>query len=234
MSKKLKAIIAAVLVTVIVFMVSIPFGAIQVTRLYGDINNDSFVTIQDARIALMIATGIYPETVEGLDFQTVDIDQNGKISIDDVLIILKTAAGFIGTKPIGNFEFSENGTEFVNLVNTYRVQDDSAKNYLVYSSDLSDIARIAAEEYATKTGTAYTNFDGSYYYKYLDYTGISYEYADKIVISSTYSYKAAVEAMMRSQQSKKALLSGEFTKIGVGAYTKDARTFYWCVILIKD
>ncbi len=234
MSKKLKAIIAVVLVTVIVFMVSMPFGAIQVTRLYGDINNDSFVTIQDARIALMIATGIYPETVEGLDFQTADIDRNGKISIDDVLIILKTAAGFVATKPIGNFEFSENGTEFVNLVNTYRVQDDFAKNYLIYSSDLSDIARIAAEEYATKTGTAYTNFDGSYYYKYLDYAGIRYEYADKIIISSTYSYKAAVEAMMRNQQSKKALLSGEFTKIGVAAYTKDARTFYWCVILIKD
>lgn len=234
MSKKLKAIIAVVLVTVIVFMVSMPFGAIQVTRLYGDINNDSFVTIQDARIALMIATGIYPETVEGLDFQTADIDKNGKISIDDVLIILKTAAGYFPTKPIGSFEFSENGVEFTSLVNTYRVQDDFAKNYLVYSPELSDIARIAAEEYATKTGTAYTNFDGSYYYKYLDYANIRYEYADKIIVSSTYSHKAAVEAMIRNQQSKKALLSGEFTKIGVGAYTKDARTFYWCVILIKD
>ncbi len=234
MNKKLKAIIAVVLVSIIVFMVSMPFGAIQVTRLYGDINNDSFVTIQDARIALMIATGIYPETVEGLDFQTTDIDSNGKINLDDVLTILKTAAGFIPTKPIGNFEFTENGAEFTNLVNTYRVQADFAKSYVTYSEDLSNIARIAAEEYATKTGTAFTNFDGSYYYKYLDYAGISYEYADKIVISSSYSHKAAVEAMMRNQQSKKALLSDEFTKIGVGAYTKDARTFYWCVILIKD
>lgn len=234
MSKKIKAIIAVVLVCITVFMVSMPFGAIQVTRLYGDINNDSFVTVQDARIALMIATDIYPETVEGLDFQTADIDRNGKISLDDVLTILKTAAGFIPTQPIGDFEFSENGPEFTKLVNTYRVQDDPEKSYVVYSSDLSNIAKIAAEEYATKTGTAFTNFDGSYYYKYLDYSGISYEYADKIVISSTYSYKAAVDAMMRNQQSKKALLNGEFTKIGIGAYTKDARTFYWCVILIKD
>ena len=234
MSKKFKAIIAVVLVSVIVFAVAMPFGAIQVTRLYGDINNDSFVTIQDARIALMIATGIYPETVEGIDFQTADIDKNGKISLDDVLTILKTAAGFIPTQAIGNFEFSESGPEFTSLVNTYRVQDDASKNHVVYSPELSNIARIAAEEYATKTGTAFTNFDGSYYYKYLDYAGISYEYADKIIISSTYSYKSVVEAMMRNQQSKKALLNGEFTKIGIGAYTKDARTFYWCVILIKD
>lgn len=234
MSKKLKAIIAVILVSVIVFMVSMPFGAIQVTRLYGDINNDSFVTIQDARIALMITTGIYNETLEGLDFQTADVDKNGKITINDVLIILNTAAGFIPTESIGNFEFDENGSGFTNLVNSYRIQEDYEKDYLIYSEELSNLARIAAEEYATKTGTAYTNFDGSFYYKYLDYAGISYEYADKIIVSSSYSYKAAVEAMMRNQQSKKALLSDEFTKIGVGAYTKDARTFYWCVILIKN
>ncbi len=234
MNKKLKIIIAVILVSVTLFLVAMPFGAIQVTRFYGDINNDSFVTVQDARIALMIATNIYPETVEGIDFQTADIDKNGTISLNDALVILQTAAGFIPTESIGNFEFDENGPGFTKLINSYRIQDDIDKNYFVYSEALSNVARIAAEEYATKTGTAFTNYDGSYYYKYLDYFGINYTYADKIIISSSYSYKAAFEAMIRDIQAKKALLNNNFTKIGIGAYTKDARTFYWCVILIKD
>ena len=33
------------------------------------------------------------------------------------------------------------------------------------------------------------------------------------------------------KQSKKDLCSKNFKKLGVGAYTKHGRTFYWCIFL---
>lgn len=229
MKKAFKISIIAVVITAIIVLTAMPFGAIEIKRYYGDINNDSYVTTQDAIVALSIAAGIYDDTLVGMDFECADIIKDNKIDTADARFILRTAAGQELKKHMEGYEFSENPDLFLKKVNEMRINEGVST--LKLSNNLSDVAREAAEEYATKTGSAFSREDGSYYYKLLDEKGISYTYADKIIIPASFGYKEAFDALKNVEQSKKALCSKNFKKFGVGAYTKDGHTFYWCIFL---
>ncbi len=229
MKKGLKITVIAVVITAIIALTAMPFWAVEIKRYYGDINNDSYVTTQDAVIALSVAAGIYKDDLSGMDFEATDMDGDNDITTTDARLILRTAAGQELKRQIEGYEFSENADLFLKKVNEMRVNDGIAT--LKLSTDLCDAARVAAEEYATKTGSAFTREDGSYYYKLLDEKGISYTFADKIIIPASFGYKETFDELIKTEQSKKALCSKNFKKFGVGAYTKDGHTFYWCIFL---
>ena len=229
MKKTFKALVVAVVITAVIVLSVMPFGAVEIKRYYGDINNDSYVTTQDAIIALSIAAGIYEDELTGMDFECADIIVDNDINTTDARFILRTAAGQELKKHMEGYEFSENPDLFLKKVNEMRI--DEGVSALKLSNPLCNAAREAAEEYATKTGTALSREDGSYYYKLLDEKGISYTYADKIIIPASFGYKETFSALKKIEQSKKALCSRNFKKFGIGAYTKDGHTFYWCIFL---
>ena len=229
MKKAFKLIVIAVVIIAVIVLTAMPFGAVEIKRYYGDINNDSYITTQDAILALSIAAGIYEDTLTGMDFECADIIKDNTINTTDARYILRTAAGQESKRQMDGYEFTENPDLFLKKVNDMRMNEGISS--LKLSSNLCDAAREAAEEYATKTGTALAREDGSYYYKLLDEKGISYTYADKIIIPASYGYKEAFEELQKIEQSKKALCSKNFKKFGVGAYTKDGHTFYWCIFL---
>ncbi len=229
MKKALKIPVIAVVITAVIVLSVMPFGAVEIKRYYGDINNDSYVTTQDAIIALSIAAGIYEDELTGMDFECADIIKDNDINTTDARFILRTAAGQELKKEMEGYEFSENPDLFLKKVNEMRIEEGISS--LKLSTPLCNAAREAAEEYATKTGTAFSREDGSYYYKLLDEKGISYTFADKIIIPASFGYKEAFAELQKIEQSKKALCSQNFKKFGVGAYTKDGHTFYWCIFL---
>ena len=229
MKKTFKIIVIAVVITAIIVITAMPFGAVEIKRYFGDINNDSYVTTQDAIIALSVAAGIYNDNLDSMEFDSADMDNDNTITTADARLILKTAAGQIEKVQMEGYEFDENADNFLKKVNELRVNEGA--NTLKLSKDLCNAAREAAEEYANKTGTAFAREDGSYYYKLLDEKGISYTFADKIIIPASFGYKQTFEELTKIQQSKKALCSDNFKKFGVGAYTKDGHTFYWCIFL---
>ncbi len=229
MKKTFKALIVAVVITAVIVLSVMPFGAVEIKRYYGDINNDSYVTTQDAIVALSIAAGIYEDELTGMDFECADIIKNNDIDTADARFILRTAAGQELKRQMEGYEFSENPDLFLKKVNEMRI--DEGISVLKLSTPLCDAAREAAEEYATKTGTAFSREDGSYYYKLLDEKSISYTYADKVIIPASFGYKETFDALKKIEQSKKALCNKNFKKFGVGAYTKDGHTFYWCIFL---
>lgn len=229
MKKVFKALVIAVVITAVIVLTVMPFGAIEIKRYYGDINNDNNVTTQDVIIALSVATGIYQDDLTSMDFEASDMDGDNSITTNDARLILKTAAGQEFKKQMEGYEFSENPDSFLKKVNEMRINEGVSS--LKLSKDLCDIAREAAEEYATKTGTALSREDGSYYYSLLDEKGVSYTMADKMIIPASFGYKETFDELIKVQQSKKALCSRNFKKFGVGAYTKDGHTFYWCIFL---
>ncbi len=231
MSKKVKVITTAVVVTVLIWLWAIPFGAIEITRCYGDIDNDTYVTTTDARIALMVVAGIYEKELFGLDYEAADIDGDGNITTVDARLILRTAAGQLEKKYMTAYEFDEKPEEFTEIVNDYRFEQDHKSIRLTMSPELCEAARVAAEEYATKTGSAFVREDGSYYYKILDEKGIEYTLADKMIVSASFGHAQAAEKLFADRQSEKAIMNKDFRKIGVGAFSTDGRTFYWCVIV---
>lgn len=229
MKKALKISVIAVVITAIIVLTAMPFGAIEIKRYYGDINNDANVTTQDVIIALSVATGIYQDDLTSMDFEASDMDNDNSITTNDARLILKTAAGQEFKRQMEGYEFSENPDLFLKKVNEMRV--DEGASSLKLSKDLCNIARETAEEYATKTGTAFAREDGSYYYSLLDEKGVSYTIADKMIIPASFGYKETFDELVKVQQSKKALCSKNFKKFGIGAYTKDGHTFYWCIFL---
>ncbi len=229
MKKAFKILVVAVVITAVIVLSVMPFGAIEIKRYYGDINNDNNVTTQDVIIALSVAAGIYTDDLIGMDFEATDMDDDNSITTNDARLILKTAAGQEFKRQMEGYEFSENPDLFLKKVNEMRVEEGVSTMKL--SKDLCNVAKEAAEEYATKTGTAFTREDGSYYYKLLDEKGVSYTFADKIIIPASFGYKETFDKLIEIPQSKKALCSKNFKKFGVGAYTKDGHTFYWCIFL---
>ncbi len=233
MSKRMRTIIGLCIVAIILVSTIIPNGAIIVERFYGDIDNDGYVTTEDARIALLVTAGIYEKTLRGMDFEAADVDFDGYVSTQDARIILQVAAGQLKKTSMEGFEFSEKPEDFADKINEYRFEKnhDAVKFHL--SPELCTAARAAAEEFALNTNTAFTREDGTYFYKLLDEKGIEYTTVDKIVIQSSFSYEYAVEQILNDSQAEKSLISDNFSNIGVGAFSSDGRTFYWCIFLTK-
>ncbi len=231
MSKKIKVIVAVVLVCILIAFSVMPMGAIEIVRCYGDIDNDAYVTTIDARIALMVSAGIYEKELFGLDYEAADINGDGNINTIDARLILRTAAGQLPKKYMDAYDFDEKPEEFTKLVNDYRFEKDHKSIRLTMSPELCKAAKVAAQEYATKTGTALLREDGSYYYKILNEMGIKYTLADKIITSASFGNVQATQNIFSDPQGEKAILNKNFRKIGVGAFSADGRNFYWCVIV---
>jgi len=95
MKKSLKVVISAIIVISLIWLCVMPLGAVEIKRYYGDINNDSYITTQDAQIALLIATKIYDEELSNMDFEAADINHDGAINTLDARLILRTASGLL-------------------------------------------------------------------------------------------------------------------------------------------
>lgn len=223
-------------ITVLSFLLlSVSFsGAIEIKRYYGDIDNDGVVSAVDAKTALLCALNIPGGELAGDDLFCADVDRDGSVTIGDARIILRTSSEIVPPEFMENYEFDPNTAEFTRLVNELRRSySKTALHSVLCSDELCSVAEKAAEDFCVNTGNAFVNFDGTYFYELLREENISFTMADKIVVSSSSNYKSAFNKMIKEVQGKKAFLNGNFTKIGVGGYSADGRTFYWCVFLIK-
>ncbi len=232
MSKKIKVITTAVIVTALIWLSAIPFGAIEIKRYYGDIDNDGYVTTEDARIALMVAAQIYDKELFGLDFEAADMNGDNRIRTEDARLILRTAAGHIEKVYMEGYEFNEEPQKFAKIINDYRFEQDRKSIQITLSDELCRAAKLAAQEYVLNTDSAFVRADGSYYYTILDEMGIEYTCADKMIVKASFGYEQAARNLLADSQGEKSMLSDNFSEMGVGAYSADGRTFYWCVIVI--
>ncbi len=233
MKRNIKVIVVSLLAVILIWSSVLPSGAVEVIRYYGDIDDDAYVTTVDARLALLVAAGIYDGTLYGMDFEAADVDNDERVTTVDARMILRTAAGQTAKKKLVGYEFQEQPEVFVKLLNDYRFEQDHTSIKYSLSPELCDAARVAAEEYAVKTGTALTRANGTYYYSLLDDMGIEYSAVDKIVVTASANHEKALASVISDSQAEKALLGNNFNNIGVSAYSADGRTFYWCIFVTK-
>lgn len=211
----------------------LPMVAFEVKRYYGDVDNDGAVTVTDARTILTAAIEISENNLSEYDFAAADIDCDGKIGVADARLALRMAAQLEAKKYMPAYEFNKHEEEFVALINEYRkTESDNGLTDLAHSAELSAVADQAAFEFATQTGSALRRGDDSYYNTLLDDNNISYKCADKVMCVSTTSYGQCFDKVIKEAQSTKAFTSKNFSEIGIGAYSKDGRTVYWCIVLV--
>ncbi len=227
--KKLTAVFSAFAILIICVSFG---GATEVKRYFGDVDNDGTVSADDARTALLCALGISGGEIYGEDYNCADIDRDGTVTIADARLILRTSCELVSPVLMDVTEFDPHEKDFIKLVNAERCKSVDL-NTLIFSDELCKAAQKASKDFCENTGTAFVGSDGGYYYKLLSDSGIKFTFADKIITESGSGYTGAFNKMLNNTQSRKALLSGNFNKIGVGGYSSDGRTFYWCVFLIK-
>lgn len=233
MKKRLISIVAAALALLTVTLAISPAGeATLVSRWYGDIDCDNYVTVQDVMIALRVSIGVYPRNLNEMDKKAADIDADGTVTLTDARKILFLSAGVDTKTKMESYDFKPDVTRFLNLVNATRKDYNKDLSKLTTSNALCEVARKAAEEFAVKTGSALRRENGTTFNTILDENGYAYTVADKFICASTYSTDYAFDKMLETAQNKKALCSTQFTKFGVGAYSPDGKTFYWCVLLL--
>ena len=231
MKRTVKKIAIAFIVVVLIAMSCLPMVAFEVKRYYGDLDNDGKVTVTDARNILCEAIGIYDSTLGEHDFAAVDIDKDGVLTTKDARLALRIAAQLEAREFMPTYEFNKHEEEILNLVNSYREkQSEGELTDLMLSAELSAAADQAAMEFALHTGTALRRGNGTYYNTLLDEKGISYTFTDKVICVSTTSYAQCYDKMLSELQNRKTFLSENFTEIGVGAFSRDGRTVYWCII----
>ena len=226
--------IALVFLSVLLIAVScLPMFAFEVKRYYGDIDNDGKVTVTDARTILIMAIGLFEGSLSEQDAAAADVDDNGEINLVDARLALRMAAQLEPKKYMTAYEFDPHAEEFTALINDYRkLKSDGALRDLTVSQELCTVADQAAMEFALQTGTALRRGNGTYFNTLLEEKGVKYNFADKVMCVTTTSYGQCFDKMMSEQQARKAFLSGNFTEIGIGAFSRDGRTVYWCIILI--
>ncbi len=232
--KRIVKKIAIVIVAVMLIAVTcLPMVAFEVKRYYGDVDNDGLVTVDDARNVLKTAIEISENNLSEHDFAAADIDCDGKLTVTDARRTLRIAAQLQAKVFMPAYEFNKHEEELLALINGYRKSesDNELKN-LILSEELSKVADQAAFEFVTQTGSGLRRGDGTYYNTLLDSYGIYYNFADKVMCVSTTSYAQCYDKMITEMQSNKTFKSENFNEIGIGAYSKDGRTVYWCVILI--
>lgn len=115
-------------------------------------------------------------------------------------------------------------------LNGYR--KSAGKSTLTVSDELSTAAAVRATEIAYSGKMSAKRPDGSPAYDILDDMGISYGYAIPFTAKGYTSGKSAVEAMKGSNYDN--MVSGNYTKIGVGAATAPDGVVYWCVFLASE
>lgn len=78
------------LLCIIISLLFIVTLSLSVSALHGDVNNDEYIGIEDAIIALKFATGI--ETPDEEQEHLADLDYDGQITTNDVRLIMRGAA----------------------------------------------------------------------------------------------------------------------------------------------
>ena len=233
MKSVLKKIAVLLVVAVLLAVSMIPMVAFEVKRYYGDVDNDGLVTVEDARNVLRTAIEISENNLSEHDFAAADIDCDQKITVTDARRTLRIAAQLEAKVFMPAYEFNKHEEELLALINGYRkAESDNELKNLILSEELSKVADQAAFEFVTQTGSGLRRGDGTYYNTLLDSYGIQYNFADKVMCVSTTSYAQCYDKMMKELQSNKAFKSENFDEIGIGAYSKDGRTVYWCIILV--
>lgn len=231
MKRTIKKIAVAFIVVVLIAMSCLPMVAFEVKRYYGDIDNDGRVTVTDARNILLEAIELYDGTLDEHDIAAIDINGDGKVDTRDARLALRIAAQLEAKEFMPTYEFDKHEEDVLALINAYREKKSEGElPELMLSTELSAVADQAAMEFALQTGTALRRGNKTYYNTLLDEKGISYTFADKVMCVSTTSYAQCYDKMMSEVQTRKAFLSENFTEIGVGAFSRDGRTVYWCII----
>ncbi len=233
MKRNLKRLAIVVVAVMLITVTCLPMVAFEVKRYYGDVDNDGLVTVEDARNILKMAIEISENNLSEHDFAAADIDCDKKLTVTDARRTLRIAAQLEAKVFMPAYEFNKHEEELLALINGYRKEesDNTLKN-LILSEELSKAADQAAFEFVTQTGSGLRRGDGSYYNTLLDSYGIHYNFADKVMCVSTTSYAQCYDKMIKEMQSNKAFKSENFNEIGIGAYSKDGRTVYWCIILV--
>ena len=120
-----------ILTVSVILIILLSFNS--VAFLWGDLNGDAQVSIDDARKALRISAGIEKYSINDLNIRSIDTDNSNSISLNEVTQVLKAATNIDVRNELSNKKIVNFG-------------DSIFGNYRDTSEDDKSISKMIAEQ----------------------------------------------------------------------------------------
>lgn len=197
-------------------LVTTSYSALAAELRNGDTNGDGVVNLYDA---INICKHILkkPE-LTGTNLKQADYNKDGTVDIYDAIFVSRLIL------------CESKINEVASLINLKR--KTSNVNTLTIDQSLVDASMKRASELPNKFSGDYRP-DNSGFETILTEYGIEYEECANCVAAVPATAKELYNAMMERSDIKARLLSGNYTKIGVGyCFNNDTYKHYWAILLV--
>jgi hypothetical protein len=91
MKKTFKVLVIAVVITAIIVLTTMPFGAIEIKRYYGDINNDGLLDVRDVTQIARFGVGKRQFTEE--ENLAADVNLDKTVDVRDITQLCRKIVG---------------------------------------------------------------------------------------------------------------------------------------------
>ena len=217
----LKKIIAA-LVCVFMLAACLPTAAFAVDAgiVPGDVNGDETVDMKDVVLMIRCLTGWNV----GISEEYGDLDGNGRIDMRDLILLIRYILSSAPEPEPEPDPVPSQVSEVLDLVNAERAKNGLAP--LTLDTELTSNANVRAKEIVEVFSHTRPNGESCFTAVTVDWMHIG----ENIAMGYP-TAEAVMDGWMNSEGHRKNILSGDFTKIGIGVYSSGG-TLYWVQLFV--
>ena len=201
--------------------------SVKASYLKGDINHNGMLDSKDALLIQRYCIGLIQLSDE--EQVLADYNRDYKVSSKDVLSVLRCVIGLDHEINLDDLILDlELVEEVLDLVNVERI--DLGLKPLLLDPNLCNVAQLRSEELVKNF--SHTRPNGSMWFTALQEADFQYNTAAENIAGGYHSVDQVVEGWMNSEGHRKNMMSGEFTKVGLGFTYQKGSEFgnYWDIL----
>lgn len=216
------------LLSVVLISISLVAGfAAETTKIYGDVDGDSDISVKDA--TLILKSLVQLATIEDEKKGLADVDGNNELSVADATCIQKYLVKLSGSNKTGEPYLTEEEKidalkhEVLDIVNVERAAE--GLNPLKFDVDISACADVRAQEITSVFD--HQRPDSTPWYTIFNEMNVPIISTAGENIAAGYPTPSSVmDGWMNSPGHRSNILNPDFKRLGVGIYVDNGR-YYW-------
>lgn len=214
--KKIIAALVCVFMLVPCFSAAVSAGAAGIIP--GDVNGDETVDMKDVVLMIRCLTGWNI----GISDEYADFDGNGKVDMRDLILMIRYILS-VNPEPKPDPVTPQAG-EVLDLVNAERAKNGLSP--LVLDPELTSNANVRAKEISELFSHSRPNGESC-----ITAVTVDWMYVGENIAAGQPNAEAVMSDWMGSDGHRGNILSGNFTKIGIGVYSSGG-VLYWVQLFV--
>ena len=214
--KKIIAALVCVFMLVPCFSAAVSAGAAGIIP--GDVNGDETVDMKDVVLMIRCLTGWNI----GISDEYADFDGNGKVDMRDLILMIRYILS-VNPEPKPDPVTPQAG-EVLDLVNAERAKNGLSP--LVLDPELTSNANVRAKEISELFSHSRPNGESC-----ITAVTVDWMYVGENIAAGQPNAETVMSDWMGSDGHRGNILSGNFTKIGIGVYSSGG-VLYWVQLFV--